>query len=163
MIDRTQNDVRARRILVVDDEKQICEIITSMLASAGYECREAGSGLEALALLESGEQFDLMLSNLLMPDLDGIGLLERTKDQYPDMSVVIDTGVHDISVAIAAFRNGAYDYLLKPFEREQLLDTVSRALESSRLRLEHRAYVSDLEAQVSTLTEQCARSEIVAQ
>jgi DNA-binding NtrC family response regulator len=154
MTDPIQNRVKAGRILVVDDEKQICEIIRTMLEAANYECREAGSGPEALVLLESGETFDLMLSNLLMPDLDGIGLLERTKAKYPDMPVVMVTGVHDVSVALAAIRNGAYDYLLKPFEREQLLETVSRALESRRLKMERREQVSSLESQVAALIEQ---------
>ena len=155
MTDRsTQNGVRAERILVVDDEKQICEIITSMLMAANYECREAGSGLEALALLESGELFDLMLSNLLMPELDGIGLLERTTDKYPDMPVVMVTGVHDVSMALSAMRNGAFDYLMKPFERQQLVAVVRRALDDRRMKLERRAYVSSLESQVATLTEQ---------
>ena len=155
MTDRsTQNGVRAERILVVDDEKQICEIITSMLIAANYECREGASGLEALALLESGEQFDLMLSNLLMPDLGGIGLLERTTDKYPDMPVVMVTGVHDVSMALSAMRNGAFDYLMKPFERQQLVAVVRRALDDRRMKLERRAYVSSLESQVATLTEQ---------
>ena len=155
MTDRsTQNGVRAERILVVDDEKQICEIITSMLMAANYECREGASGLEALALLESGELFDLMLSNLLMPDLGGIGLLERTTDKYPDMSVVMVTGVHDVSMALTAMRNGAFDYLMKPFEREQLVAVVRRALDDRRMKLERRAYVSSLESQVAALTEQ---------
>ena len=155
MTDRsTQNGVRAERILVVDDEKQICEIITSMLIAANYECREGASGLEALALLESGEQFDLMLSNLLMPELDGIGLLERTTDKYPDMPVVMVTGVRDVSVALSAMRNGAFDYLMKPFEREQLVAVVRRALDDRRMKMERRAYVSSLESQVATLTEQ---------
>jgi DNA-binding NtrC family response regulator len=155
MTDRsTQKGVRAERILVVDDEKQICNVITIMLVAANYECRDAGSSLEALALLESGEQFDLMLSNLLMPDLDGFGLLERTEHQYPDMPVVMVTGVHDVSVALSAIRNGAFDYLMKPFEREQLVAVVRRALDDRRMKLERRAYVSRLESQVATLTEQ---------
>src|SRR5271169_1492070 len=128
------------RILVVDDEEAIREIVASMLGAAGYACQQAGSGLEALATLGSGEEFELMLSDLMMADLDGIGLLERTKEKYPDMPVVMVTAVHDISVALAAIRNGAYDYLLKPFEREQLLNTVSRALENRRLKVENRAY-----------------------
>src|ERR1700746_3091867 len=128
------------RILVVDDEEQIREIVSSMFSFANYQTRQASSGLEALALLDSGEEFELMLSDLMMAELDGIGLLERTKEKYPDMPVVMVTAVHDISVALAALRNGAYDYLLKPFEREQLLATVRRAMENRRLKLENRAY-----------------------
>jgi len=125
-----------------------------MLGTAGYSCKQAGSGMEALAVLTSGEDFELMLSDLMMADLDGIGLLERTKEKYPDMPVVMVTAVHDISVALAAIRNGAYDYLLKPFEREQLLNTVSRALENRRLKVENRAYQTNLESLVQERTKQ---------
>jgi putative nucleotidyltransferase with HDIG domain len=144
----------ADRILVVDDEEAIREIVASMLSSAGYACKQAGSGMEALAVLNSAEEFELMLSDLMMADLDGIGLLERTKEKYPDMPVVMVTAVHDISVALAAIRNGAYDYLLKPFERDQLLATVSRALENRRLKLENRTYQSNLESLVEARTDQ---------
>jgi putative nucleotidyltransferase with HDIG domain len=142
------------RILVVDDEEPIREIVASMLGTAGYACQQAASGMEALAVLNSGEEFELMLSDLMMADLDGIGLLERTKEKYPDMPVVMVTAVHDISVALAAIRNGAYDYLLKPFEREQLLNTVSRALENRRLKVENRTYQTNLESLVKARTDQ---------
>jgi cyclic di-GMP phosphodiesterase len=142
------------RILVVDDEEPIREIVASMLGTAGYACKQAASGMEALAVLTSGEEFELMLSDLMMADLDGIGLLERTKEKYPDMPVVMVTAVHDISVALAAIRNGAYDYLLKPFEREQLLNTVSRALENRRLKVENRTYQTNLEVLVKARTDQ---------
>jgi putative nucleotidyltransferase with HDIG domain len=99
-----------------------------------------------------------MLSDLMMADLDGIGLLERTKERYPDMPVVMVTAVHDISVALAAIRNGAYDYLLKPFEREQLMATVRRALENRRLKLENRAYQSNLEVLVTARTDQLRKA-----
>jgi putative nucleotidyltransferase with HDIG domain len=141
-------------ILVVDDEEPIREIICSMLASAGYACCDANSGLQALSMLESGQQFDLMLSDLMMAELDGIGLLEGAKERFPDMPVVMVTAVHDISVALAAIRNGAYDYLLKPFEREQLLAMARRALENRRLKLENRAYQTNLESLVAARTEQ---------
>jgi putative nucleotidyltransferase with HDIG domain len=146
------------RILVVDDEEAIREIVCSMLAAANYKCSQASSGLNALAVLDSGEEFELMLSDLMMADLDGIGLLEKTKERFPDMPVVMVTAVHDISVALAAIRNGAYDYLLKPFEREQLLATVRRALENRRLKLENRAYQTNLESLVAARTEQLRKA-----
>src|SRR6059036_1730303 len=144
----------SERILIVDDEETIREIVSSMLTSANFNCRQAASGMEALALLDSGEEFELMLSDLMMANLDGIGLLEKTKERFPDMPVVMVTAVHDISVALAALRNGAYDYLLKPFEREQLLATVRRALENRRLKMENRAYQTNLESLVANRTEQ---------
>src|SRR3974390_1581345 len=146
------------RILVADEEEPLREIVPSMLGTAGYACKQAGSGMEALAVLTSGEEFELMLSDLMMADLDGIGLLERTKEKYPDMPVVMVTAVHDISVALAAIRNGAYDYLLKPFEREQLLASVQRALHTRRLQLEVDAYKNKLEALVTFRTEALQRT-----
>jgi putative nucleotidyltransferase with HDIG domain len=146
------------RILVVDDEEAIREIVCSMLNAANYQCRQAASGLEALALLKSGAEFELVLSDLLMPDLNGLELLERTKEEFPDLPVIMVTAMHDISIALDALRNGAYDYLLKPFEREQLLATVGRALENRRLKMENRAYQSDLEALVVARTAELERS-----
>jgi putative nucleotidyltransferase with HDIG domain len=142
------------RILVVDDEETIREIVSSMLAGAHFQTRQAASGVEAMSLLESGEEFDLVLSDLMMAEMDGIALLERAKEKYPDVPVVMVTAVHDIQVALQALRNGAYDYLLKPFEREQLLATVRRALENRRLKRENDAYRTNLEALVAARTQQ---------
>lgn len=144
----------ADRILIVEQEEVLRETISSILTTAGYQSRTAADGLEALAVLNSGEEFGIMFSSIMMPNLDGIGLLERTKNEYPDMSVVFVTAVHDVSVALACIRNGAYDYLLKPFEREQLLNAVSRALENRRLKLENRTYQTSLESLVKARTNQ---------
>jgi len=142
------------RILVVDDEETIREIVSSMLGGAHFQTRQASSGIEALSILESGGEFDLVLSDLMMAEMDGIALLENAKERYPDMPIVMVTAVHDISVALQALRNGAYDYLLKPFEREQLLATVRRALENRRLKRENDAYRTNLEALVAARTQQ---------
>jgi DNA-binding NtrC family response regulator len=135
------------RILVVNDEEPMREIVAAMLTTAGYQCWTASDGLEALAVLDSGKEFDLLLTNLMMPNLDGFGLLERTKDKFPNMPVVLETSVHEISVALAFIHNGGYDYLLSPFERELLLNVVRRTLEYRRLKLENKA----LQAQVAKL------------
>src|SRR5690348_6530616 len=142
------------RILIVDDEEAIREIVSSMLQNAGYVTMQASSGKQALEILGSGEEFQLMLSDLMMAEMDGIALLDRVQDCYPDMPAIMVTAVHDISVALAAIRNGAYDYLLKPVEGEQLLAMVKRALEHRKLRLENRAYQSNLESLVQARTEQ---------
>src|SRR5512138_2429404 len=76
------NERVPERVLVVDDEESIREVVSTLLTSAGYKTRRAGSGMEALALLDSGEEYELMLSDLMMAELDGIGLLERTKERY---------------------------------------------------------------------------------
>ncbi len=142
------------RILVVDDEETIREIVSSMLHSAQFQTRQASSGTEAMSLLDSGEEFDLVLSDLMMAEMDGIALLERAKERFPAMPVVMVTAVHDIQVALQALRNGAYDYLLKPFEKEQLLATVRRALETRRLKRENDTYRTNLEALVAERTQQ---------
>ena len=142
------------RILVVDDEETIREIVCSTLSGAHFQTRAAANGIEALAVLESGDEFDLVLSDLMMAEMDGIALLERAKERYPDMPIVMVTAVHDIGIALQALRNGAYDYLLKPFEREQLLATVRRALENRRLKRENDAYRTNLEALVAARTQQ---------
>jgi len=144
----------ADRILIVDDEDSIREVVSSMLSSSGFVCTQAQSGREALALLQSGEEFELMLSDMMMPVMDGEALLAATKERFPDIPVVMVTAMHDISIALNAIRNGTYDYLLKPFDREQLLATVRRALENRRLKLENRKYQTELESLVTARTEQ---------
>ena len=144
----------ADRILVVDDEAAIREITALMLRSAKYDCHEAANAFDALALLDSGKGFELILCKLMMPDLNGIGLLDRLKEKYPDVQFVVTTSAQDIAVALAAIRNGAYDYLLKPFDRAQMLHTVSSALENRRLKVENRTYQTNLESLVKARTEQ---------
>lgn len=95
-----------------------------------------------------------MLSDLMMAEMEGMALLERTKKSFPDMPIIMVTAVHDISIALPAIRNGAYDYLLKPFAPEQLLATVRRALENRRLKLENRAYQFNLESLVEARSQQ---------
>jgi putative nucleotidyltransferase with HDIG domain len=150
------------RILVVDDDESIREIMSSMLSHAGYPCRAVPSGHEAVSVLQADGNYALLLSDLAMEGMDGFALLERIRRIRPQMPVVMVTAIHDISVALAAIRSGAYDYLLKPFERDQLLTTVRRALENHRLKMEVLAYQNKLETLVSARTEllQRAMSEL---
>jgi DNA-binding NtrC family response regulator len=89
-------------------------------------------------MLDSGEEFDLVICNLMMPNLDGMGLLERIQGRFPDMLFVLESASSDFSVFRAALQMGAYDYLKSPFEGDQLMFLVSRALEYRRLKLENR-------------------------
>ncbi len=141
------------RILVVDDEELIREIICSVLSQAGFECHPISSGADALTVLHSDDGFSAVVSDVIMDGMDGLTLLSKIRLDRPDLPVVMVTAVHDISVALAAIRNGAYDYLLKPFEREQLLASVRRAVENRRLKMENLAYQTKLESLVSARTE----------
>jgi|HubBroStandDraft_4_1064222.scaffolds.fasta_scaffold01209_8 putative nucleotidyltransferase with HDIG domain len=146
------------QILVVDDDESIREIISSMLTHAGYASRSVSSGQEAIAALQSDDNYALLLSDLAMEGMDGFGVLDRVRLLQPQMPVVMVTAVHDISVALEAIRRGAYDYLLKPFEREQLIATVRRALENRRLKIENLSYQNKLEVLVSARTELLQRA-----
>jgi len=95
-----------------------------------------------------------------MPRLDGIGLLERIKDRFPNMPFVIQSATGDVSVLLAAVRNGAYDYLQSPFTREQLLALVRRALEYRRLKFDSRCYQTNLESLVASRTEQLRKAVV---
>jgi putative nucleotidyltransferase with HDIG domain len=145
--------VNKGKILVVDDEEAIREVVSTMLEAQGYECATAGNGRLAQAHLE--EQVpDLVLSDMVMPEMDGIKLLEWVHQNDPDVPVIIVTAMHDIATALEAIRRGAYDYILKPFEKDQLFLSVRRALEHRRLVLENRKYQSDLERLVEERTGQ---------
>lgn len=120
------------RILIVDDEETIREIETALLSAEGYECMQASDGEKALAILNSGEKFDLVISDVLMPGMDGFTLLGKVKKRYPELPVVIQCSSSNEDWIDMARTGGAYDYLLVPFERKELFDMVRRALASAR-------------------------------
>jgi putative nucleotidyltransferase with HDIG domain len=142
------------RILVVDDEETIREIVCSMLGGAHFQTRQAANGSKPSRFWSRDDEFDLVLSDLMMAEMDGIALLERAKERYPDMPIVMVTAVHDIQVALQAMRNGAYDYLPSLSSASKLLATVRRALENRRLKRENDAYRTNLEALVAARTQQ---------
>jgi cyclic di-GMP phosphodiesterase len=149
---------REERILVVDDDESVRDLITAIVSHSGYECRAVGSAEAALTSLQSTTKYALVLSDLAMQGMDGFALLERIRKLDPQLPVVMVTGVHDISVALSTIRSGAYDYLLKPFERDQLLATVRRALENRRLKMENLSYRNRLETLVAARTELLQRT-----
>ncbi len=143
----------SERILVVDDEPYVRTVIAAMLERSDYEPVMAASGQEALERVSKEAPFDLILSDIMMQGLDGIGLLEQVRKLQADVPVVVVTAVHDIGVAVSAMRRGAYDYLLKPFEREQLLGVVRRALDYRKLVQQNAMYRQKLEELVTARTE----------
>jgi putative nucleotidyltransferase with HDIG domain len=145
--------VDAEKILVVDDEEAIREVVSTLLDSQGYQCTVRSNGRLALEAFRN-DTFDLVLSDIVMPEMDGLKLLSALRDEDPDVPVIMVTAMHDISIALEAIRAGAYDYILKPFEKDQLHLSVRRALEHRRLVLENRTYQSDLEHLVAERTQQ---------
>jgi len=142
----------AARILVVDDEAHVRSMIAATLSRQGYDVVLASGGEEAIESLKN-DSFELILTDIVMQEGNGLALLERIREQNPNLPVIMVTAIHDISVAIDSMRRGAYDYLLKPFEREHLIATVQRALEHRQALQESRTYQQNLEQVVRARTE----------
>jgi len=143
--------VNADHILVVDDEEAIREVVSTMLESRGYRCTAVCNGRSAQDFVRQ-ETPDLVLSDMIMPEMDGINLLEWLRSYDPEVPVIMVTAIHDISTALEAIRRGAYDYILKPFEKDQLYHGVGRALQHRRLVIENRDYQRELERKVEERT-----------
>jgi putative nucleotidyltransferase with HDIG domain len=145
--------VELEQILVVDDEEAIREVVSTMLESKGYRCTAVSNGRAAQEQVKKSTP-DLVLSDMIMPEMDGIKLLDWLREYDPEVPVIMVTAIHDISTALEAIRRGAYDYILKPFEKDQLFLGVGRALQHRRLVAENRSYQLQLEQQVEERTAQ---------
>jgi putative nucleotidyltransferase with HDIG domain len=139
-------------ILVVDDESTVLAVVVSLLERSGYDVSAASSSDQALLHLQDDPGCQLVLSDVMMPGGDGLSLLDIICRDYAGVSVVILTGMQDVQVATSAFRRGAIDYVLKPFDRGQLLAVVDRALEHGRLLKQNAAYRQNLEEIISART-----------
>ncbi|HKF30600.1 MAG TPA: sigma-54 dependent transcriptional regulator, partial [Candidatus Binataceae bacterium] len=124
------------RILVVDDQERMGEVIATALRSAGYECDFSSDGERAMALL-ADRAYDAVVTDWKMSEVDGMEVLRRVKRAYPALPVIFITAYGSVPSAVAAMRAGAFDYVTKPFDNDELRATVGRALEMSRLRREN--------------------------
>jgi len=120
------------KILIVDDELEIGRLCERVLEKDGYETKSTQSGKEALKILNE-EKYSLVLTDLKMPEIGGIELLQRIKENHRGCDVIIMTGYATIKSAVEAIRGGAYDYILKPFDIEELKATVQKCLEKRHL------------------------------
>jgi PAS domain S-box-containing protein len=125
-------------VFVVDDEKQMCASLKSMLEKRGYNVAVATSGKEALNLVDQ-RTFDVFLLDICIPDLDGFSLMERIFSDLPETPVIMMTGDASVDSAVTALRKGAYDYLKKPFEPDELFKTIDNALRQKTLIEKNRA------------------------
>ncbi len=141
------------KILIVDDEEAIREVVANLLESRGYECTAVELGSKAQAHLAHNTT-DLVLSDMVMPGMTGLNLLQWIHTHHPDVPVIMVTAIHDISTALDSIRHGAYDYILKPFEKDQLYLGVRRALDHRHLLIENRNYQRNLERLVEERTAQ---------
>ncbi|HET8530685.1 MAG TPA: sigma-54 dependent transcriptional regulator [Methylomirabilota bacterium] len=127
----------ASRILIVDDEPDMLENCSRILSRQGYACLTAENGRAALAILER-ERPDLLLTDLKMPEMDGMALMQHAHEVDPDLPVIMITGFASIESAVVAVREGAFDYLPKSFSLDQLRVAVERALRHRGLQVENR-------------------------
>jgi DNA-binding NtrC family response regulator len=123
------------RILVVDDEEQMRDLLAKVLERKGYEVSVCGDGAEALALLER-EPADLVITDVRMPGLNGMEALRAIKELNHEIVVLIMTAFGSIDQAVQAVKEGAYDYINKPFKIDEILLTIEKALEERHLRHE---------------------------
>ncbi|ERL98247.1 response regulator with CheY-like receiver, AAA-type ATPase, and DNA-binding domains [Rhodobacteraceae bacterium HIMB11] len=125
-------------ILIVDDERDIRELISEILIDEGYTTRLAGTSEDAMHEVTS-QPPGLMILDIWLKDsdMDGIDILKKVKSDYPEVPVVIISGHGNIEIAVAAIKQGAYDFIEKPFNIDQLLVVIRRAMETSRLRREN--------------------------
>ena len=141
------------RILIVDDEAIVRDILSRKLVNLGYACESCDNGKDALALL-AGKKFDLVLADVLISEVEGKPLLKEALRLRPDIAVILVTSVVDIEVAVDSLKDGAYDFITKPFSLEEVSISVSRALEKRRLLLENQNYQRTLEERVASRTGQ---------
>jgi putative nucleotidyltransferase with HDIG domain len=155
--------VDTAHILVVDDEEAIREVVSTMLESRGYHCTTLSNGRAAQEYVRK-QTPDLVLSDMIMPEMDGIQLLDWLRNFDPEIPVIMVTAIHDISTALQAIRRGAYDYILKPFEKDQLFHAVGRAWQHRQLVTENKNYQLNLQQEVEKKTaELTAALELLTQ
>jgi DNA-binding NtrC family response regulator len=134
----------SERILIVDDEDGMRRLLSRVLTREGYETSAVANGAEALRLVAS-ERFDLVVTDIKMPEMDGLELLAELKEYEPSLPIIVITAYGTIENAVQALRSGAYDYIAKPFENDEIKLTVAKAFERERLLAENRYLHAELE------------------
>ncbi|MGZ5959397.1 MAG: HD domain-containing phosphohydrolase [Myxococcaceae bacterium] len=139
------------RVLIVDDDASVRDVISVLLQEEGYECRTASSA-EAALDVAAAEEPPLVISDMKMPGRDGIWLLEAFRERYPETAVIMLTGYGDTEAAVDCLRRGAVDYLLKPPKLTDLIRAIERALAKRRIELARKRYQKKLERKVRDRT-----------
>jgi putative nucleotidyltransferase with HDIG domain len=139
------------RLLIVDDEPNICSLLRELLSRQHYHIETCSCGQDALEKM-AAERFDMLISDLKMPGINGIDLIKTVKAKWPDIATVLVTGYATVETAVKALRHGADDYVTKPFNIEELRKVVSRGLESRQLREENDGLLKMLQSANEELT-----------
>ena len=134
-----------KKVLVVDDEKNMRHMLTSLLGRNGFEVHTAGDGEEAMAHLKKST-FDFVLCDLKMPRMDGLAFLRVAADYLEKTTVIVMSAYGTINAAVQAMKSGAYDYISKPFKFDEILLVLKKAEERERLKTENRRLLHQIEA-----------------
>lgn len=145
------------RILILDDEAHVLDVLEDFLTGEGYTCQSTISALEAVEILKEPGQFDLLMTDLKMPEMNGLDVVRAAKESDPDLSIIVVTALFDVQKAIEAMRAGADDYVLKPFDLSGISLSVDRAIHKRNLILENRRHQEELERCVREATEDLRR------
>ena len=141
-----------RHVLIVDDDRQVREVLHQIFLASGYDCLVANDGREGLALFRTARP-PLTVTDLKMPGMTGIELLQGIREDDSDAAVIVLTGAADVKTAIDSLKLGAYDFIMKPVNIDELLIAADRALEHRQLVLERREYQVLLERRVAEATQ----------
>ena len=136
------------RILVVDDEASMRDVLSIMLHREGYHVDAAGDGAQAVKHLQDNA-YDLVISDVQMPRMDGLQLLQHVRERSPETVVIMITAFSSTEQAVEAMKQGAYDYIIKPFKNEEIRIVIKNALERKTLRLENIQLKKELEKRYS--------------
>jgi putative nucleotidyltransferase with HDIG domain len=136
---------------VVDDDAQVRHSLAKVIEAHGLATIEASSGAEALAILERGGEVPLVISDIYMPEMDGVTFIREALQRFPDMAIVMLTGVAEVATAVECLKLGALDYISKPMHIEEVRARVDKALEKRDLVLQNRFYQQHLESRVREL------------
>lgn len=147
------------RILVIDDDPPVANLLQKVLLRFGYETEKVNSVGDARQML-TANSFDLVTLDIMMPGEDGFAGLQWIRTHRPDIGVVMATAVDNMEAVVTAMRLGAYDYLVKPFDRDLVEAQIARAMERQHLVAENRAYQTDLEKRVAEKTRDLRQTNI---
>jgi response regulator RpfG family c-di-GMP phosphodiesterase len=144
-------------ILITDDEKTVRQSLKEVVSAHGFGCTTAPNARAALKSLQE-RRYELVIADINMPGEDGLWLLQKIKEGYPDTAVIMLTGVGDVKIAVGCLKLGASDYVTKPFKIDDVLASIYNALEKRRLLLENSSYQRSLEEMVRQRTSELNRA-----
>jgi putative two-component system response regulator len=148
------------RCLIVDDDAQVRHVLSRVISTHGLSTIEASSGADALSVLEREGEVPVCISDIYMPEMDGVSFLREAVKRYPDMAMIMLTGVAEVTTAVECLKLGALDYISKPVMVEEVRARLDKALEKRDLILQNRFYQQTLEGKVRDLDQRNRNSLI---